>query len=123
MIPHPNPIIVDPAATVSVVCAVAETMDPTIARTSPVMTVYLRPKMSLRLPASEKETEEAIDQPPSIHVTSAVSPKSFPMGTRMPETRMKPSAIGQTYDSVSDWTCQRIVRWVGDKVHALRPRV
>jgi len=96
MMPHPKPITVDPAATVSVFCAVAETIDPTMASTSPVITVHLRPNISLRLPAKEKDTDEAIDHPPRIHVTFSVSPKSVPIGTRIPETRMKPSAIGQT---------------------------
>jgi len=96
MMPQPKPITVDPAATVSVFCAVAEMIDPAMASTSPVMTVHLRPNMSLRLPASEKETDEAIDHPPRIHVTFSVSPKSVPIGTKIPETRINPSAIGQT---------------------------
>lgn len=74
-----------------------------MARTSPIMTVYRRPKMSLKLPAIENETDDAMDQPPTIQVMLIVSPRSVPIWTRMAEGMMKPHDIGQTYERHKDY--------------------
>jgi hypothetical protein len=120
IMPQPNPIIVEPAATVSVVLAVQATIcgglaydqlvwisghtDPRIASTSPETIVHLLPKMSEAEPAMQKLTEDAMDQPPTIQVIFAVSPsRSVAMGTRILVTKTKPQEIGQTYDSDNDY--------------------
>ena len=54
--------------------------------------------MSLRLPAMEKETDEATDQPPGIQPILVVSPSAVPMGTRIPTARTKPQLRGATKD-------------------------
>lgn len=117
--PHPKPITVEPAATVSVVFAVHATIlgpsefvthledirltDPTIASTSPLTIVHLRPKMSEADPPRLNDTEDAMDQPPTIQVMFAVSPsRSVAIGTRILVTKTKPQEIGQTYERDND---------------------
>lgn len=70
--------------------------DPTMLKSWPVTMVHLLPKTSLRLPAMEKDTEDAIDQPPTSQVILfSVSPSSVPTRTRIPVTRANPHDIGQ----------------------------
>ena len=121
MIPAPKPIMVDPAITVKVVYAVQATIfrkvslgitreqhsdcqrtDPIRANISPETIVQRRPKTSLRLPAKEKETDEAIDQPPTIHEMFTVSPKSVPIGSSMPDGKRNPHEMGHMKAHPSD---------------------
>jgi hypothetical protein len=68
----------------------------------PIIMAQRRPKMSLSLPAMEKDTEEAIDQPPMIQVTLETSPRSVAMLTMMPDTTTKPGPKGATNDSIKN---------------------
>lgn len=62
----------------------------------PETMVQRRPNTSLRFPAMENDTEDAIDQPPTNQVILlSVSPSSVPTRTRIPVTRAKPHDIGQ----------------------------
>ena len=59
--------------------------------------------MSLKDPAMEKVTEEAMDHAVTTQPRSAVSPKAFPMSTRMAVATRKPQAIGATTESPRNW--------------------
>lgn len=45
----------------------------------PEMSTYLRPKISLRPPATENDTAEVISQEPGIHTVSPESPSAVPI--------------------------------------------
>jgi hypothetical protein len=55
--------------------------------------------MSLRLPAIENETDEAIDHPPTIQVILVRSPSAVPIWTMTDVTVAKPIATGATKES------------------------
>lgn len=52
--------------------------------------------MSLREPAIEKETEDAIDHPPGIQAMFEVSPSSVPIWKRIAVGRRNPPETGPT---------------------------
>jgi hypothetical protein len=55
--------------------------------------------MSLNFPATEKETDEAMDHPPGIHPMFATSPITVPTGNRILVIRIKPQEMGATNDN------------------------
>ena len=116
--PHENPSSVDPAISVGRFCATAAViwMPYSVSRcpfckslrrvitapiremNSPVSITFRRPKMSLRDPAREKETEDAIDHPDTTQPRFAKSPKAVPMGKRIDVVTIKPQETGATID-------------------------
>ena len=68
---------------------------------------FRRPNMSLREPAREKETEDAIDHPDTTQPRSSKSPRSVAMGKRMEVATINPQDTGATMDDPTNWHCQR----------------
>jgi hypothetical protein len=50
--------------------------------------------MSLRLPAKEKDTDDAIDHPPAIQVILVTSSSAVPIWTMTAVTRVQPIPTG-----------------------------
>lgn len=65
--------------------------------------VHRLPNTSDNPPAIENETEEAMAHPPTSQVILVGSPRSVPIGIRIPVAKQKPQEIGLMYESASDY--------------------
>ena len=74
----------------------------------PKRMICRRPKISLRLPANVKATEEAIDHPDTIQPILPRSLKSSPIFTSTDVMRRKPQDIGATGDKPRNFAVESV---------------
>ena len=55
-----------------------------------------------QLPATEKDTDDAVDQPPTSHAIWVEFPRSWPICATRATGSANPHAIGQTYDNAKN---------------------
>jgi hypothetical protein len=77
--------------------------DPTSETDCPARSTWRLPKMSLKEPASENDTEDAIDHPETTQPRLVVFPRSVPMSVKMDVATIKPQPNGATVDIPMNW--------------------